>query len=191
MATSDAQEAESLLLDRVGRVKTVRGWCGVIAVVMVLRATVARSASSVWKLCTGRPSSVRPMVCFLTAAVRAVLLHHALAKRFGSCLVGVVVQHRTRKKHKILISAGTNSIRSYLNVQPDRAKFEALLSAQDGSTGLPPLPPVAALRLPLISQQGRQLGLHLAPSLHQDGGGRRQSLRLCRHAPALVPAAIP
>ena len=39
-----------------------------MAVVMVLRASVARSANSVRKLCTGRPSSVRPVVCLLTAA---------------------------------------------------------------------------------------------------------------------------
>src|ERR1700722_18291289 len=35
---------------------------------MVLRASVARSASSEWKLCTGRPSSVSPVVCFFIAA---------------------------------------------------------------------------------------------------------------------------
>ena len=35
---------------------------------MVLRAKVARSASRERKLCTGRPSSVRPVVCLVTPA---------------------------------------------------------------------------------------------------------------------------
>jgi hypothetical protein len=48
----------------VGLVTTVSGWLGVIAVVMVLRATVARSASSDWKLWTGSPSGVSPVVCY-------------------------------------------------------------------------------------------------------------------------------
>jgi hypothetical protein len=36
-------------------------------VVMVLRAKVASSASSERKLCTGNPSSVRPVICLVTA----------------------------------------------------------------------------------------------------------------------------
>ena len=45
----------------VGLVSTVSGWSGVsrIAVMMVLLANVARSASNVRKLCTGKPSGVR------------------------------------------------------------------------------------------------------------------------------------
>jgi transposase len=47
----------------VGLVATVSRWLGVIAVVMVLRATVARSASNVRKLWTGSACSVSPVVC--------------------------------------------------------------------------------------------------------------------------------
>ena len=52
----------------VGLVTTVSGWFGVIAVTTVFRAIVARSASNVWKLCTGNPSDVNFVVCFSRAA---------------------------------------------------------------------------------------------------------------------------
>ena len=62
---------------------------------MVLRASVARSASSDWKLCTGNPSAVSPVVCLVTAAWRALRLrHHAGTTCLGGLLVVIVEQHR-------------------------------------------------------------------------------------------------
>jgi hypothetical protein len=55
---------------------------------------VARSASKLWKLCTGRPSSVRPVVSLLIAAGDRCALATMLSHRFDSVLVGVVVEHR-------------------------------------------------------------------------------------------------
>ena len=51
----------------VGLVTTFSGRLGVIAVTRMLRVMVARSLSNVWKLCTGKPSGVCPVVCFLIA----------------------------------------------------------------------------------------------------------------------------
>jgi hypothetical protein len=44
----------------VGRVSTMSGCSGVMTVTMVLRASYARSASNVLKLCTGRPRLAIP-----------------------------------------------------------------------------------------------------------------------------------
>jgi len=52
----------------VGLVTMVKWWFGAIAVATVLRASVARSAIRLWKLCTGSPSAVRQVVCLVTAA---------------------------------------------------------------------------------------------------------------------------
>ena len=52
----------------IGLVSTVSGKPGATAVMMVLRANVARSTSSVRKLCTGLPSRVTPVVSFRIAA---------------------------------------------------------------------------------------------------------------------------
>jgi hypothetical protein len=69
----------------------------VIAVVMVLRAKVARSAGSERKLCTGRPSSVRPVVCFLTAAGERSACATTLLRRGGRpAVVGFLEDQRQR-----------------------------------------------------------------------------------------------
>src|SRR5271166_1497440 len=52
----------------VGRAVMVKGIPGAIAVSTVFLVSVARSAMRVWKLWTGRPSSVRPVVCLARAA---------------------------------------------------------------------------------------------------------------------------
>src|SRR3984893_18073910 len=52
----------------VGRAIKVKGCSGAMAVTRVFRVRVARSARRVRKLWTGRPSSVRPVVCLVTAA---------------------------------------------------------------------------------------------------------------------------
>src|SRR5713226_3459171 len=52
----------------VGRAVRVKGCSGAMAVTRVFRVRVARSLRRVRKLWTGRPSSVRPVVCLVTAA---------------------------------------------------------------------------------------------------------------------------
>jgi hypothetical protein len=52
----------------VGRAVTVKGCSRAMAVTKVFRVRVARSSIRVRKLWTGRPSSVRPVVCLVTAA---------------------------------------------------------------------------------------------------------------------------
>jgi hypothetical protein len=52
----------------VGRAVRVKGCSGAMAVTRVFRVRVARSSRRVRKLWTGRPSSVRPVVCLVTAA---------------------------------------------------------------------------------------------------------------------------
>src|SRR5208337_2661252 len=64
----------------VGRVVMVKGRSGAMAVVTVFLVSVARSASRVWKLWTGRPSSVRPVVCLATAAGERCALATTLAR---------------------------------------------------------------------------------------------------------------
>jgi Copper chaperone PCu(A)C len=59
-----SNSSNALRWTSVGRVSTVIGKFGATAVMIVLRASVARSASRVWKLCTGNPSGVTPVVCF-------------------------------------------------------------------------------------------------------------------------------
>src|SRR5438132_8544106 len=51
----------------VGRAVRVKGCSGAMAVTRVFRVRVARSLRRVRKLWTGRPSSVRPVVCLMTA----------------------------------------------------------------------------------------------------------------------------
>ena len=79
----------------VGRVRTVKGRSGAIAVTTVFRARVARSASRVWKLWTGTPSAVRPVALLASARGRALRLGDgAFAHGLGGFLVVVVVEHR-------------------------------------------------------------------------------------------------
>ena len=79
----------------VGRVRTVKGRSGAMAVTIVLRASVARSASRLWKLWTGAPSAVRPVALLARARGRALRLgDRAFAQGFGGVLVVVVVEHR-------------------------------------------------------------------------------------------------
>src|SRR3954465_2877504 len=56
---------------------------------MVLRARVARSANSVRKLCTGRPSSVRPVVCLLTATGDRCACATTLVRRASAAFLSV------------------------------------------------------------------------------------------------------
>ena len=79
----------------VGRAIKVKGCSGAMAVTRVFRVSVARSASRVRKLWTGRPSSVRPVVCLLTAAGERSALATTLARSASAHrLVGVVVEQR-------------------------------------------------------------------------------------------------
>ena len=78
----------------VGLVTTVSGWFGVIAVTTVFRAIVPRSASNVWKLCTGRPSGLNFVVCFCTAV--------------GERCAGATTL--VRKASAVCLSASSNSI---------------------------------------------------------------------------------
>jgi hypothetical protein len=80
---------------QVGLVTMVSGWFGVIAVVMVFRAMVARSASSVSKLCTSNPSGVRLVVCYCTAASERCACATTLVRSASAaCLSVVLEQHR-------------------------------------------------------------------------------------------------
>jgi hypothetical protein len=79
----------------VGRPVRVKDCSGLIAVTRVFRVRVARSLSRVRKLWTGRPFSVRPVVCLVTAAgERSALGDDAGALRFGRILVRVIVEQR-------------------------------------------------------------------------------------------------
>src|SRR5271166_3754658 len=64
----------------VGRAVMVKGIPGAIAVSTVFLVSVARSAMRVWKLWTGRPSSVRPVVCLARAAGERSALATTLAR---------------------------------------------------------------------------------------------------------------
>src|SRR5271157_4026151 len=75
-----ARRSKALLWMGVGRVVIVKGRSGARAVVTVFRVMVARSAISVWKLWTGRPSGVRPVVCLATAAGDRSALATTLAR---------------------------------------------------------------------------------------------------------------
>ena len=78
----------------VGLAVMVKGSSGVRAVTTVFRVRVMRSAIRVWKLWTGSPSSVRLLVCLLTAAGERWALATALSRRaLGRCLVVVIVEH--------------------------------------------------------------------------------------------------
>ena len=57
----------------------VKGSSGVRAVTTVFLVRVMRSAIRVWKLWTGSPSSVRPLVCLLTAEGDRLALATALS----------------------------------------------------------------------------------------------------------------
>jgi hypothetical protein len=52
----------------VGRAVMVKGMPGAVAISTVFLVSVARSAIRVWKLWTGRPSGVRPVVYLVSAA---------------------------------------------------------------------------------------------------------------------------
>ena len=75
--------------------RMVKGRSGAMAVTMVLRARVARSASRLWKLWTGAPSAVRPVALLARAAGERCALATGLSRSgFGGGLVVVVVEHR-------------------------------------------------------------------------------------------------
>lgn len=65
----------------VGLAVIVIGRFGEIAVVTVLRASVARSAIRLWKLWTGKPSSVCLVVCLWSAAGDRSALATTLERR--------------------------------------------------------------------------------------------------------------
>ena len=73
----------------VGLVSTVSGKLGVIAVTMVLRAKVARSASREWKLCTGSPSPVRRVICLATAPGERCAVATTLERRASAAALSV------------------------------------------------------------------------------------------------------
>src|SRR5271154_6167849 len=62
-----ARRSKAFCWRGVGRVRTVKGRSGAMAVTTVLRARVARSASRLWKLWTGAPSAVLPVAFLATA----------------------------------------------------------------------------------------------------------------------------
>ena len=80
----------------VGRVCRTKAWSGLSAVTTVLRASVARSASRLWKLWTGRPSGVRAVASAWRwpTGERCALATTLDAERLGGLLVGIVVEHR-------------------------------------------------------------------------------------------------
>src|SRR5438477_11678690 len=79
----------------VGRAIKVKGCSGAMAVTRVFRVRVARSSRRVRKLWTGRPSSVRPVVCLVTAAGERSALATTLERcASAASLFGVVVEHR-------------------------------------------------------------------------------------------------
>ena len=98
----------------VGRAVMVKGRSGAMAVVTVFRAMVARSASRVWKLWTGRPSLVRPGGLLGDGGGRALGLgDDAGAERVCGLFVGVVVEHG----RQALAHVPPDSTPSYKKVQ--------------------------------------------------------------------------
>src|SRR5208282_1062215 len=65
----------------VGRVRMVKVRSAAVAVTTVLRASVARSASRLWKLWTGAPSWVRPVALLARAAGERCALATGLSRR--------------------------------------------------------------------------------------------------------------
>src|SRR5271154_188293 len=76
-----ARRSKAFCWRGVGRVRTVKGRSGAMAVTTVLRARVARSASRLWKLWTGAPSAVLPVAFFATARGDRCALATGLARR--------------------------------------------------------------------------------------------------------------
>ena len=75
----------------VGLVVVVKGWSGLSALTMVARVRVARSASRLWKLWTGRPSWVTPRVSLSWAAWERGALATMLSREASADAVVVVV----------------------------------------------------------------------------------------------------
>src|SRR6516225_3404729 len=73
----------------VGRAVSVKVCWGSRAVTRVFRVRVARSASRVRKLCTGRPSSVRPVVCLVMALAERSALATTLARNASAASFSV------------------------------------------------------------------------------------------------------
>ena len=142
---------------------------------MVLRASVARSASSERKLCTGRPSSVRPVVCLVTAAgERWACATTLVRERLGGLLVGVVEQHRrqalTHVPFEIVGQHAEEDMRAHAIGQPviDRPDLE--IDGLDAAER--PLHQgegfVAAHRGRVVERLGGQAGAHDVDAI--DGG---------------------
>src|SRR3984957_11352601 len=72
---------------------------------IVLRAKVARSASSERKLCTGRPSTVRPVVCFLTTAGERCACATTLLRSASAASLSVSSNNIGARRWRMLLGA--------------------------------------------------------------------------------------
>src|ERR1700689_4235974 len=82
-----ARRSKAFCWRGVGRVRTVKGRSGAMAVTTVLRARVARSASRLWKLWTGAPSAVLPVAFLATARGERCVLATGLSRNAAAAFL--------------------------------------------------------------------------------------------------------